>query len=473
MLPVRANYARRLTPSLVLFDKHPRSWPVNTLLVDFGASRIKCALWSHEDQAIVAVCETHTPSVQSGLRGEAEGEPEAYWQALEETGSELLKTHSQVEALWLCTEMHGFLIGSALDGVPYTKYLSWRDDRSCYSQSGGPSTLERLSPSNEAFFKISGMRLKAGLPILTLADLKQGGLLPPTFRLFTLADWLMWRGGERDPAIHPSLAASTGLFDIAENLWSAPLLRLAGMEPDGIVLPRISPVGARLGHITLCGRHLSVYGGIGDLQAAAQGAGFPTAGSLLVNLGTGSQVLLADSMVPPSIERRPGIWGDQFGAITHIPSGRALNVFAAFIDGCATANGGQPFFWKRFAELTVELVLAEKVEIDLNVFESAWNYRNGGAILAIHEGSFKVDKLLANLAKSWLAQYVTAMDILDPDHIQSCFLLAGGLSRRGRFIRPALEILSRRKAIVREGIAGEETLDGLLGLAIICTNLND
>lgn len=441
----------------------------STLLADFGASRIKCALWSHDAQAITAIRECAAPSAQQGAFGEVEVDPEAYWRALVTTAGELLCAAGRVDALWLCTEMHGVLVGSAKGGSPHTPYISWRDERSHRALLGVVPISDRLSSCGDRFLEATGMRLRPGLPLLTLAYFQHAGQLPPEPYLFTLADWLLWRGGESDPAIHASLAAGTGLFDIHTGAWSEQLLELAGLSLHAVRLSKIAPVGTRIGRINLGGHRIDVYGGLGDLQAAACGAGFPAMAPLIINLGTGSQLLVSAEPIPAGIEYRLGVHGDRFGAITHIPSGRALNVFASLCDECAVAGGGRPFFWGRFAEMTVAEVLSARADIDLNVFDAAWRYQQGGAINAIHEGRFTVDNLLATLARSWLEQYVSAMDLVDPSHSQSSFLLSGGLSRRGAFILPVMEQLSGRRGIIATSRTGEETLDGLLALMLYQT----
>ncbi|MEN9865660.1 MAG: hypothetical protein RL748_1250, partial [Pseudomonadota bacterium] len=189
---------------------------------------------------------------------------------------------------------------------------------------------------------------------------------------------------------------------------------------------------------------------------------------MMVNLGTGSQVLYqmpTANIAGTGFESRPGVLNGRFTTITHIPCGRALNVFAGFFDDCATAAGGQPFFWRRFTSLSVEQVLAADGNIDMNVFAAAWRYQHGGAILNIHEGRFSLDTMLATLAKSWLMQYVTAIDLLDPARLQPTFLLGGGLCRRASFILPVLEALTGRTGQTSESRIGEETLDGMLALA--------
>jgi sugar (pentulose or hexulose) kinase len=441
-----------------------------TVFVDFGASRIKSVLWSDDQQAITAVRECAAPSPTYGASGEVELDPSSYWQALENTAGELLKSYQNVNTLWLCTEMHGVLIGSAKDGLLLTPYISWRDGRANRVNPTGYSTYDQLSMEADSFLANSGMKLRLGLPFLTLAHLCRTHQLPSTFRLFTLADWLLWQGGERDPGIHSSLAAGTGFFDIHAQSWSHRLLEMAGLASHTVNFPRIVGAGESIGSIFLGGRTVRVFGGLGDLQAAAFGAGFPSAAKLMVNLGTGSQVLSAVTVIPPGIERRPAVSAGEFAAITHIPAGRALNVFAEFLDGCAIAGSGKPFFWERFATLEVADVLAASPDINLNVFEASWRYQQGGAISKIHEGYLTIDSFLANLAKSWLTQYATAMELIDPDRALDKFLISGGLSRRASFILPVLEELTGRKGVMTATITGEETLDGLLALFIWKTN---
>jgi len=212
---------------------------------------------------------------------------------------------------------------------------------------------------------------------------------------------------------------------------------------------------------------LQVFGCFGDVQSAAAGAGLPQAAKLVVNLGTGSQVLRSTRDIPPGIERRPGVDGIDIAAITHIPSGRALNVFAELLDGSARLGGGVPFFWSQFSQLSTGDVLGTKLKVDLNVFDAAWQYKDGGLVGGINEGRFSPTDLMAGVARGWLGQYAAAMDRLDPVREDDIFLVAGGLSRRANFIVPAIAALSGRKARLAKIITGEETLDGLLAMSLI------
>ncbi len=436
------------------------------LLVDFGTSRVKCVLWSRESGTVLDEAQVASPAPRFGPAGEVEISPDAYWSAFEATAGKLAGKHLSVNELWLCSDLHG-VIAATPGGEPITPYIGWRDARASAKNARGVSTFDQLNQRQEMFFALSGMKLRPGLPILSLAFLSAHNKLPQELRLFTLPDWLLWRGGERDPAVHASLAAGTGFYDINQHQWSQQLYELGGLAPRRIITPRVVAAGELAGRIVLGGRELQVFGCFGDLQSAVAGAGFPERAKLVVNLGTGSQVLRSADNVPSGIERRPAAGGGEIAAITHIPSGRAINGFAELLDGSARLGGGAPFFWDKFAELTAEDVLGASLDIDLNIFDAAWRYQRGGSITGIHEGSFSPAELMAGIAKSWLAQYARAMDQLDPAHEDGRFLVSGGLSRRAAFVAPVLAALSGRQARLAQIVTGEETLDGLLSMSRI------
>ncbi len=439
------------------------------LLVDFGASRVKCVIWSSVQQKVIDEMVVASPVPIFGILGEVEVTPEDYWRALEVTAGILVVKYPSVDTMWLCTEMHGLIVSDSA-GFLLTPYISWRDSRTVVKNELGISTYDILSLQGDEFFEKSGMKLRAGLPIVSLAHIASQIKLPSIFRVFTLADWLIWRGGEPNPSIHPSLAAGTGLYDIHTKEWSNALLDMAGVRDNRVILPSLAPAGAPIGKINLTGKTINVYGGIGDLQSAVYGAGFPNKVNLVINLGTGSQIVRRWHNIPEGIERRLSVDDLDFAAITHIPSGRALNVFADFLNGCSILGNGDPFFWQKFDELTVEQVLNSNLEIDMNVFTAAWQYQHGGCIKYIHDNNFTPNELLASIAKGWLSQYVRGMKQLDPLSEDLEFYVCGGLSRRAKFAINVLSSLSGKSAELVGTLTGEETLDGLLALAKGCAH---
>lgn len=439
--------------------------PDTVLLVDFGASRIKAVLWSLSQSRVLGTHECPSPVLQRGPQGEAVGDPEQYWQALEAAVGALAELDDSVKDLWLCAEMHGFMLADPVSAKPITPYISWQDQRACHHVGKGGSKLEELQQTIAPLLHSEGgMRLRPGLPIANLACM--GHELAGSSQFLTLVDWLLLRGGESSPRCHVTLAAGTGLYSLANKNWSDNLMAQAGIASLNLQMLSVShDVSYPIGKITIKGRSLRVWGGLGDLQAAAHGMGFPHKASVLVNLGTGSQVMVTAQSPIPAVELRICAEGQLAHAITHIPSGRALNTFASFIDDCAHVGGGLPFFWRVFSGLNAQQVLDADPCIDLNTFSSSWRYVDGGKISHIAEGKFTSVSFITALAKSWLTQYAQALGSMAALPSGTSFLLGGGLSRRAAFIPLVLESLLARKSIDVSLRTGEETLDGLLSLA--------
>jgi hypothetical protein len=438
------------------------------LLVDFGASRIKAVVWSFVHHRVIEALECEAPIPKIGSGGEIEIEPEQYWSGLVNTAGILLDRHPNIERMWLCAEMHGVLLLDALTYKPLTSYISWRDERASKAISGQPATFSQFDDKNfqDAFLGETGLKLRVGLPFVTLAHLHEVTKDLQDFKVCTLVDWILYRGGEKSPKVHPSLAAGMGFYSLSDCAWSDGLIQKSSSGLHAGQFSEPSKLSEKIGQISIGKHSLAVYGGLGDMQAAIFGAGFPKKGSLLVNLGTGSQVVGDTFQEGAGVERRLGANAEVFAALTHIPAGRSLNVFAKFIDGASLLGGGQPVFWKIFSTLDPDEILGSSIMVDLNVFEASWRYETGGLISGINENTFEVRPFIAGLVKSWLSQYKVAMDLIDPGHIADKFLISGGLSRRGSFVLPVLEKLSGRFGCMAKTITGEETLDGLLALAL-------
>ena len=440
--------------------------PNSIVLVDFGTSRIKAVQFSLTQNRVLDSREQVSPTISYGHSGEAEGNPEDYWQALEATAGQLIASEPEIEDIWLCSEMHGFLLADHKTSKPITGYVSWQDQRSVHAVTAKTNAFENLEILKAQFHSLTGMRLRPGLPVVNFAAIIDSKRLQDPYRFLTLVDWLLLRGGEPNPKCHPTLAAGTGLYSLAQGDWSIDLLLAIGVDLKQILMPAIVSGNAPIGSIELNGRKIRVWGGLGDLQSAAHGLDFPERAPILINLGTGSQVMAITPSPSVGIELRPSALGVLTHAVTHIPSGKALNTFAKFIDGCALQSGGSPLFWRLFREMQTNDVLAAEACIDLNVFSAAWQYKDGGSIAKVLEGKFELPWLMHSLAKSWLMQYAQALQAIYPDHPGSSFVLGGGLSRRGAFIAPALESLIGKRAIQTSLITGEETLDGLVKLAM-------
>ena len=438
----------------------------SALLVDFGTSRAKAAALDLDSGALGASAELASPSPTWGSGGEVEVDP----YLLAQTWSRLLNEMVAAPggppvALWLCAEMHGFVLDDG-HGKALTPYISWRDQRASHP----PHALERFEREfGPAFQQITGMKLRPGIPAVVLAHLGAIKKLPRNARFLSLPEWLIVATGRHTGLAHASIAAASGLYDLGSHGWSARILEASGTTRAGIRVHEIAETpGQPIGTIELQGRHVEVFGGIGDLQAAMLGAGVPERTDVAFNMGTGSQVARALKEHPGlKGERRPFFAGNILATMTHIPAGRALNVFSELVYGFAVGSGGRAgTFWELLCSASPEAILAAPLKVDLNVFASAWRLKKGGTISVLLEGTATPDKLVTSIARAWLCQYAEALQELDPRGESARISVAGGLARRIPATVPVLCALLGRP--VRPPALEEETL---LGLALLARRL--
>jgi hypothetical protein len=456
------------------------------ILVDFGSSRIKASLVDKKSGDSIDYIDCISPSFNNeNLEKDIfEFDAEKYWRALELTAGALLQKHSKykIDELWICFEMHGFLLANT-EGNPLTGYISWKDQRATYdTKENTQSTLDSLKNKLIDFPNKTGMYVKSGLPIVNLSS----GILRNTIpglndylkankvRFLSLSDWLLLKGGVKDPTVNFTLAASTGLFDIIKKEWSLDLLKLAGINPNNFIFSSVSEdIFCPLGEILLNNNLIKVFGGIGDFQAAIYGANFPRQANAIINLGTGSQVAIYIQPEDHELSRneiRPLIPNGYAKVITHIPCGRALNVIENFIDGLSHYGNGENIFWAIWASLLPNDILESRAISNLNLFEASWKrnlLEEGFGWIGLDDGFSSPKKVIAGIAKSWLYQYIEALKLLDPDVKCPEILLSGGVAQKTPFLIEALSKLEPRRIFkLASTVTGEETLDGLRKLSI-------
>jgi sugar (pentulose or hexulose) kinase len=325
------------------------------------------------------------------------------------------------------------------------------------------------------------MNLKSGLPILNLASGLRTGSVPELkalnkntdVRVLSLVDWLLFRGGERAPKANITLAAGLGIYDINKRSLSQEILNSKYLHSMNILNLGIEDeITKPLGTIHILDSEVSIFGGIGDFQAAILGSGLFEKYDAVLNLGTGSQAAVRALNILPTSDNEIRVMADGsfLNVITHIPCGRALNVFASFLNTFSCDGGGVEIFWEIWSSLSSEAIVKSKLVSNLALFESAWGRCSEGGsngAIGLDEGSSSASDVLAGIAKSWLLQYSNALKKLDQLVKAKKIIVCGGVAHKSKFVIPVLEyLMPQRHFYLASTLAGEETLDGLLQLAI-------
>ena len=124
----------------------------------------------------------------------------------------------------------------------------------------------------------------------------------------------------------------------------------------------------------------------------------------IINLGTGSQIISFVEPAEDAFELRQYFQNVTVHCVTHIPAGRALNVWARFFQ-LVRDETNPDYFWRMLRSAGPQISPAKMPAFDLAVFHEAFGYDGGGKISNIHEDHFGPPQLFAGLLNSFLTQH--------------------------------------------------------------------
>lgn len=263
--------------------------------IDIGTSSI-CLLAAQRDGEVLAIL-SHPNDAALPPPDHTSQNPERIWQIVAELAGRLKSQLPEpVEAVGISCQMHGILY---LDrqGRPVSPLYTWQDSRGSLpidpllckgleandgSGGKGPMSWRQYMSAR------TGHPLSSGFGLVTHYVLEHTGQLPEEgVKLCTIGDFVGMRlAGASVPVIHPSNAASLGLFDLKNRRFDLPALERLGISPQ--YLPNLVSYGNQA---TRDG--VPVAAALGDNQASFLGAAPDRQGEegqLLLNLGTGGQI---------------------------------------------------------------------------------------------------------------------------------------------------------------------------------------
>jgi sugar (pentulose or hexulose) kinase len=363
----------------------------------------------------------------------------------------------------ICSQMHSLVLLDAR-GEPASNAITWRDQRALEPHPAGGTVFEqleqRISPEDRQRL---GNELRPGLPLCTLFWLAELGQLPPGATATALPDFVLAQLCDTPPATEPTIAAAQGMLDLATRDWHRPLLDTLGLGRLG--LPAIHDLRHSVGEISIGTRRQPCYAAIGDQQCALLGAALAP-GELSLNIATGSQVsLIRPTLAFGDYQVRPFFDGGWLNTITHIPAGRSLELLVTLLCELPASQGVHvPDPWGAIAH-AVDATPETDLTIDLAFFASALGDR--GAIGNIHERNLTVGHLFRAAFERMAATYVTCARRLAPADDWQQLVFSGGLAQNLVALRAS--IVRQFGARHRVCVTAEDTLQGLLALALVCS----
>jgi len=433
---------------------------MNTIVIDCGASFIKAAKF--QDGVLRQQLQIQAPA-GPGSEIRQPRQIESIMVHIEDILRELTNGEREI-TLGISNEMHGFILAYE-DGTPFTDYISWQKEYGGIElgPGGGTSPLKILDERFEGpQLRNTGMPLRAGLPSCNLLYLERAGILeqargPLTF--YTLGDYVLRRLSGKQPIIHPTNAAATGMYDLERNDWNRGIASFCG----GTELVFL-PVGTRCMDFLFGTTEIHAFPAIGDQQAALLGAGLDDEETISFNLGTGAQVSMLTSVHrwEKDIQIRPYFSGKYLRTIPHIPSGRALNVYIRFIRDILShfhVTADDKTVWEGILAMEREAIKTN-MQCDMSFFENAVTANKEGAILRIREYDLTGANLFHAIFQSMADNFFCCAEKLKrPDTKINRILFSGGVARKIERVRE--NILDHYPSNIPVILAENETLTGL------------
>jgi predicted transcriptional regulator len=144
-----------------------------------------------------------------------------------------------------------------------------------------------------------------------------------------------------------------------------------------------------------------------DTQCVIKSAELLPNKNILINMGTGSQVVYKDEY-------------NELHIHSYIPSGRSLNVFSKFF------NQINIDFFSYINRLSLQDIIRSDLDIDLNCFPQSDKYTDGGSVSKINETNFTIKNFIGSIIKNYLIQYESLL--ISPNN--SNILLSGGIPKK-------------------------------------------
>ena len=241
----------------------------------------------------------------------------------------IYKSYTGIASIGVTGQMHGILYLNS-DGQAVSNLINWQDKR-------GDVPIKDSMTACQIIKQITGENIATGYGISTHYYNIINGLVPQdTVGFCSIMDYFAMRLCHiKKPITHTSVAASFGLFDVKKECFMLDKLALLGIDED--FLPKVvasNEIVGRWNNIPVCVA-------IGDNQASFLGSIKNTRESVLVNVGTGSQISAVGEIeyLGDGIEQRPLINGEFLICGSALCGGSAYAMMEGFFRSYAAFSG--------------------------------------------------------------------------------------------------------------------------------------
>ena len=335
----------------------------------------------------------------------------APWESLQDAGAisraaariidRFAASHGRIGAIGIAGQMHGILYVDR-NGEAVSPLYTWQDGRGDREMHAGVTYAGAIS---EAL----GRPLGTGMGLVTHLFNVRNRLVPAgTVALCTITDYAAMRLAQRlQPLMDATNAASLGGFNLPKMEFRLDVIKKLGMDPD--IFPRVAAAYPALGETS---GGTPVFTALGDNQASFLGSVRQVDGSLLVNVGTGSQLSLfmTNWLDIPGIDTRPFPLGGCIGVGAALCGGKAWSILHEFFERTVRLFTGQTgsASWEVMNGAAPQSAeLADPLVVDTQFAGTRAEPNTRGGIAGIGTGNFTPENLIAGVREGIAEELLT------------------------------------------------------------------
>ena len=299
--------------------------------IDIGTTTISAAVYDIDNkEQLEAYTLPHHSYIKTGTASEQSAS--VIMEKAKKLLYHILDTYENIVSIGITGQMHGIVYIDA-QGMPVSSLINWQDKRADVELENGKTTCELIYDKTRE-------KISTGYGIATHYYNVLHGLVPSeAVGACTIMDLFgMEICQNKKPITHASVGASLGCFDIKKGSFKLDKLSLLGI--DGTFLPEVTKKSIIIGRC----RGIPVSVPIGDNQASFLGSVAENEDTMLVNIGTGSQIsYVSDDYleVDEDLELRPFIEGKYLVCGSALCGGFAYSMLEEFFRNYTVSAGMQ------------------------------------------------------------------------------------------------------------------------------------
>ncbi len=291
--------------------------------IDIGTSTISGIIFDPETRNLRSVTKKNTSRLESENSWEDMQDPQIIFSIVQEILDGFLAGSVEIRGIGITGQMHGILYVDK-DGNSIGPLYTWQDRRGDVIYQDEISYVNFLAAS-------TGYALATGYGLVTHFYNLKNNLIPVGLhKICTIMDYVVMKlAKNKVPVIDHSNAASLGLYDLQNSGFDREALKKLSIPHD--ILPDIVPSGQITGYHN---KEVFVCNAIGDNQASFLGAVNDIEKSVLINIGTSSQVsIYTDQYLKNEcLESRPFPGGGYILVGSALCGGYSLVILKNFYD---------------------------------------------------------------------------------------------------------------------------------------------